>query len=475
MLKPTTYDGIALIADPIHSYITFTIPGTNPPYPPLENEKTEKDLIDSAWMQRLRNIYQLQSARWVFPSAEHSRFQHSLGAMHIAGRFGRHLYPTLKATIKDCPSEAYIEELLRTTALLHDVGHGPFGHFFDENVLNGYNETHETVGQKIIIRELGEIIKGIRRSPNGAFDPGEELRPEYVAFLIGKGPYAIPSTEDIPRWLLFIQPLLSGIYTVDNMDYVLRDSFMCGVAIGPVDIDRLIHYTFFTDKGLSLHRSGLSALNMFLNARLYMYANVYYHRTTRAIDLHLKEIFKETIKLLFPYNPVERLDKYLLLTDWSLLEGVRGWGECSKSGKSELYPEWQRILGRDVKWKMAYDKTLSIREVEKGRRFIYQEELHKEIQDTLPEDMKDVPFRVDMASQDPRPINPLMMGDRQIYVYNPSTGEVSKEALKEFFDYIPAKVILCRIFALNHQNDRLLASAAEKVLVEDASSIKTSV
>ncbi|MDD5435839.1 MAG: HD domain-containing protein, partial [Nitrospira sp.] len=400
MLKPTTYatyNGIALIADPIHSYISFTVPREDED----EDEKTEKDLIDSAWMQRLRHICQLQSARWVFPSAEHSRFQHSLGAMHIAGRFGRHLYPTLKAVMKECPSEAYIEELLRAAALLHDVGHGPFGHFFDDNILSEYDETHETVGQKIIIRELGDIIKKIRRSPNGKFKTGEELKPEYLAFLIGKGSNTY--SKDVPGWLLFLQPLLGGIYTVDNMDYVLRDSFMCGVAIGPVDIDRLIHYTFFTEKGLSLHRSGLSALNMFLNARLYMYTNVYYHRTTRAIDLHLKEIFKETIKLLFPYNPVERLDKYILLTDWSLLEGVRGWGDSSESARLELYPQWQRILGRDVKWKMAYDKTLSIREVEKGRRFIYQEELHKEIQDTLPEDMKNVPFRVDMASQDPRP------------------------------------------------------------------------
>lgn len=475
MLIPATYDGIALIADPIHSYISFTVPSTALNTVPAggENEKTEKDLIDSVWMQRLRYICQLQSARWVFPSAEHSRFQHSLGAMHLAGRFGRHLYPTLKAELKDCPSEYYIEEVLRVAALLHDVGHGPFGHFFDDNILNEYDETHETVGQKIIVNELGNIIQEIRRSPNGDFEQGEELKPEYLAFLIGKrsGTYS----QDIPRWLQFLQPLLSGIYTVDNMDYVLRDSFMCGVAIGPVDIDRLLYYTFFTDKGLTLHRSGLSALNMFLNARLYMYTNVYYHRTTRAIDLHLKEIFKETIKLLFPYNPVERPDKYLLLTDWSLLEGVRGWGDCGEQGKRSLYPEWQRILGRDVKWKMAYDRTLSVRDVEKGRRFINHEELHKEIRVSLPEDMNAVPFRVDMASQDPRPINPLMMGDRQIYVYNPSTGEVSKEALKEFFDYIPAKVVLCRIFALNHQNDRLLASAAEKILGDESNSIKTNI
>ena len=78
MSDPTLYEGIALIADPIHSYISFTVPGKG------VREKTEKELIDSLWMQRLRYIYQLQSARWVYPSAEQSRFQHALGARHIA-------------------------------------------------------------------------------------------------------------------------------------------------------------------------------------------------------------------------------------------------------------------------------------------------------------------------------------------------------------------------------------------------------
>jgi len=467
MLKPTLYEGIALISDPIHSYISFTVPRDG-----IE-EKTEKDLIDSPWMQRLRYIYQLQSARWVYPSAEHSRFQHSLGAMHLAGRFARHLYPFLKRLVKDSPSEPYIEELLRIAALLHDVAHGPFGHFFDDNVLNKYSETHETIGQKIIREELGDIIKDIRRSPNGEFAPGERLNPDHAAFLIGKGQNR--DTKGYPEWLILLQPLLSGIYTVDNMDYVMRDSYMCGVAIGPVDIDRLIHYTFLTEKGLTLHRAGLSALNMFLNARLYMYTNVYYHRTTRAIDLHLKEIFEDTIDLLFPYNPAERLDLYLLLTDWSLLETVRGWRNSKSPKRRRLYPEWMKILGRDVKWKMSYDRTLSVREIDKGRRFIYPEELEREIRKHLPPDLRDIPFRVDMASQDPRPLNPLMMGERQIYVYNPSTGDVSKEVLKEFFDYIPAKVVLCRIFSLNHQNDPAIAAAADKVLFYEEDSIKTNV
>jgi HD superfamily phosphohydrolase len=379
----------------------------------------------------------------------------------------------LQAATKDCPSEIYIEELLRIAALFHDVGHGPFGHFFDDNVLDEYRVTHEMIGQQIIQWGVGKVIRSIRRSPQGPLPKDETLDPEYVAFLIGKGPNQ--PNHRYPQWLVFLQPLLSGIYTADNLDYVLRDAYMCGVAVGPVDLNRLIHYTFYSEKGMTLHRAGLSALNMFLNARLYMYTNVYYHRTTRAIDLHLKEIFRDTVKLLYPHNPIEKLEAYLDVTDWSLLESVRGWKRSPNKKKRALYPEWQKILGRDVKWKMAYDRTLPLREIEKGRRFLSQEELEDEIRDRLPSPLKKIPFKVDMASQDPRPLNPLMMGDRQIYVYNPSTRGVSKEALKEFFDYIPAKIILCRIFAPDHRYDAKLAEAAEAVLSHERVSIKTNV
>ncbi len=460
------YDGTALLGDPVHGYISFTTPRGG-------GEKTEKDLIDNPWMQRLRQIYQLQSARWVYPSAEHSRFQHSLGAMNLAGRFARHLHPSLKATVPDCPSASYIEELLRVAALLHDVGHGPFGHFFDDNYLEHFGLTHEKVGQYIIKNELGESIKAIRRSPVGEFSKGDpKLSPEQIAFLIGKGP---ASTIKQPRWLQFLQPLLSGIYTVDNLDYVLRDAYMCGVAIGAVDIDRLMYYTFFTDKGLTLHKSGLSALNMFLNARLYMYTNVYYHRTTRAIDEHLKELFKDTMASLFPYNPLENLDEYLELTDWSLLEGVRRWGKKDNGATAGLGRQWGAILSREVKWKMAYDITLSMRAFEKGKTLIDAAELTKRIRKNLPQKIKDLEFRVDMASQDPRPINPLMMGERQIHVFNPSTHKVEKEPLKDFFDYIPARVVQCRVFTLNHDHDLILSEIVEKVLGIQEDSIKTNV
>ena len=460
------YDGQALIADPIHGYLSFTVPLRG-----RDSETTEKDLIDSAWMQRLRYIYQLQSARWVYPSAEHSRFQHSLGAMHVAGRFARNLYPSLKAVAPDCPSLPYIEAVLRTAALMHDVGHGPFGHFFDQHYLETIHLTHERVGQRIIVEEMGELVRGIRRSVSGPLAPGEQLDPEHLAFLILKDPKKDSSRW--PKWLVLLQPILGGIYTADNLDYVLRDAYMCGVAVGPVDLERLLHYTFLTSDGLTLHRAGLAALQMFLTARWYLYSNVYYHRTTRAIDLHLREIFKETIALCFEADLNQQLSPYLGLTDWSLLEEVRRWPAAKSQQKQGLAKEWQRLLTRDVKWKMAYEMTLPTRGEERGRVFMESAQVEAGIRAQLPSHLRELPFRVDLANQDPRPVNPLSMGEFQIHIYDPSTATNSKEPLRALIDFLPAKVVQCRVFALDHEMDSELAKATDRVLAHESPSSPT--
>lgn len=461
----TPYEGTALISDPIHGYITFTSPSG-------PGEITEKELIDSPWVQRLRMIYQLQSTRLVYPSAEHSRFQHSLGTMHVAYRFAQHLYPSLKRSFKNCPSEGYIHELLRVAGLLHDVGHGPFGHFFDDHFLSDFGLTHEMLGEQIIVNKLGHLIRKVRRSPGTHLLKHEQLNPAHVAYLINK---KSPAKESLPKWLAALRPLFGGIYTADNLDYVLRDSYMCGVAVGPVDLDRLIHYTFFTPKGFTLHQSGVPALIMFLNTRLYLYSNVYYHRTTRALDLHLKDIFKKTIQLLFPYHPAQELDAYLNLTDWYLLEEVRRWKHSHDKMKKKLFNEWLKLLHRKVRWKMAFDTHLSIREKEIGVSIISGEELERKIRKSLPEASRNMPFRVDMATQDPRPLNPLAMGDQQIYIYNPSNKKTSEEPLRRYFDYIPSKIVRCRIYTESHKYDALIHRIAEQALRVEQESIPTSV
>jgi len=96
----------------------------------------------------------------------------------------------------------------------------------------------------------------------------------------------------MPRWLRWLQPLLSGVFTVDNLDYVRRDAYLIGVSAGPIDVERLRRYSFIGPRGLSLYEPGLAALEMFLTARLFMYQQIYFHRSVRAIDLDLAEVFR---------------------------------------------------------------------------------------------------------------------------------------------------------------------------------------
>ncbi len=450
------FDGKALIADPIYQYACFTVPLSG-----QGDETTEKDLIDSPWVQRLRRIYQLQSARWVYPAAEHSRFQHSLGTMHNAGEFGKELYPSLAEACRKLPSLNYVEEILRITGLLHDIGHGPYGHFFDDHFLRGHHLNHERLGQKIIVSKLAPIIEGIRRSPSGPFKKGELIKAEDVAYLI-----KMPEHDDgkKPQWLQFLRQLFSGIYTVDNLDYVQRDAYMTGFSLDIVDIKRLRYYTFFSKSGLTLHEAGISALTRFLNARLNLYTNVYFHRTTRALDLHLQEIFQETMSFFFPHDPSKKLDPYLHCDEWNLYQTVQGWLDSRDRVKKRLAKEWEKLHQREVKWKMSYSTELSINQVQKGATFAGADEYEAKIRQHLPARLKNLPFRVDLATQDPRPINPTMEGDKRINIYNPATGRTSPEPLREIYRFIPARVVHFRVFSHSHDYDEALTLAAEKTL-----------
>jgi hypothetical protein len=159
---------------------------------------------------------------------------------------------------------------------------------------------------------------------------GEVLDPAQIALLITR-----PRGEhdDAPRWLRFLRSLFSGIYTVDNMDFVLRDAYMSGYNTRAFDLDRLLRYSFFSDSGLTIHARGIDALVRFIGVRAELFRSVYFHRTVRAIDLTLKDLFADSRDLLFAGNPLERLAEYHDFTEWSLLVDVARWDESDDERK----------------------------------------------------------------------------------------------------------------------------------------------
>ena len=461
MAGPTgEYSRVNLFSDPIYRYLRITKGGTAG----VPGEAAEQDLIDSAWLQRLRRIHQLQSAWWVFATAEHSRFQHALGAMHLAGEWTRHLYPTLKAVHPDAPSAALVEETMRMAGLLHDVGHGPFGHFFDENYLDTWRLDHEAIGRALVLGPLADAISGLGASPAADFERGERVDPRWVAYLISGA--ELPGFAP-PAWLQALKPAMIGPYSADNMDYVPRDSYICGVAAGPVDVQRIIHYSFISEHGLTLHAHGAEALYMFLSARLYLYHQVYFHRTVRRIDLQLREVFRPTLELLLGGNPLTRLDAYQALTEWSLLSDVDRWARMRDDAqRRELGRAWSAIVERKLKWKLVYQGLSDAREIPSGALRATREEFARGIRAHLPRTLRSIEFEVDVAAQESRAFNP-MTETADILFFEPLEGTYQQSRVLDLFRRLPVQMSLFRIFARDDAHRAELTAAANEVLSRD--------
>jgi hypothetical protein len=271
---------VLTIRDPIHGFIRA--------------DPFEAALIASRPMQRLRYVHQLGLTSLVFPGAEHSRFSHALGAMKLAGRVydalaggADHLLPRGR--------ERRERRLVRAAALLHDIGHAPFSHSAEELFEGGLD--HEAMTRRLLtgLPEMAEVFaRHGGGEPGGPDGPSEPISPDDVVALLSGG----EGGGDGPVGRLLAQ-IVSGDLDVDKMDYLLRDSLYCGVRYGSYDLDRLLDTLAPLQDpesggwGIGVEAGGVHAVEALVMARYYMFTQVYFNPTGKALELHLNEWLAE--------------------------------------------------------------------------------------------------------------------------------------------------------------------------------------
>jgi len=267
------------IKDPIYGYIRLT--------------EVERNVIDTLAVQRLRRIRQLAGAEFVYPAANHTRFEHVLGTMYLAGVVSESLPVHLTAEEK---------QRVRLAALLHDVGHAPFSHLFEPLLLKYMGRNHEDISRWIIAEST--LTETISRQ---GFD-AEELS----GLAIGK-----PSKSDRS----FLGQIISSSFDVDKMDFVVRDSYHTGAGYGSVDVFRLIYTMDVLEGNLAVDVTALPTLESLILARLESFKAIYFHRACRAVQMMLLkalEAARNDLALLHAKTPEEYMewDDYMV---WSKL------------------------------------------------------------------------------------------------------------------------------------------------------------
>jgi len=229
----------------------------------IELEVTEWDVIDSPAFQRLRGVQQLAMTHLVYPGARHSRFEHCVGACHVAGRIADH--------VDDGAAGIVDKDWVRLAALTHDIGHGPFSHVSEEvfEELTGRKDIHESLSAAIVTKD--PIVSGAL---------GEDAATWISDLLLHVG---VARNRTIER------DIVSGPADIDKLDYLLRDSQYCGVNYGRYDLSKVIESSMpftdeFGDTYLAFHEDGIYALEEMLLARYHMHRQVYGHKTRVGID-----------------------------------------------------------------------------------------------------------------------------------------------------------------------------------------------
>ena len=318
------------IIDPIHDFVRV-----------YDNELK---IIDTPIFQRLRRIRQLSGAHLIYPGAQHTRFEHSLGVMHIASMAGQVLAEKGVVSSDDIQN-------LRLASLLHDIGHGPFSHLFEEIFEEKRKISHEDLGRDIILKtEIGDII-----SKNG-FDKKLITK---LAFGDSK--------------LQFMNEIISGVLSADMMDYLLRDGYFTGAEHAKIDHHRLTHSLDVYKNKLALDKSSLVNFETMMISRYQMFKAVYFHKTVRAGEVMLLEAMDlaEGELGLSSMN----LDEYLQLSDDVILAKLLNLPEHNSKLKASKKIATD-YLNRNL-FKSVFETTLTGKAITKKRMHELREEISK--------------------------------------------------------------------------------------------------
>ena len=283
--------------------------------------KAEKDIIDSYPMQRLRRLRQLAGSEYVYPGANHTRFEHCVGVMYLADKAVES--PHLSQRVND-------EELdmIRIAGLLHDIGHGPFSHIFEQLLIKDLEKTHEDMTSWIIEKgELRDIITEMG------------YRPEEV------GKLAVGKLHSPGK--AFLDQIISSAVDVDKQDFIVRDTFHTGAHYGFVDVFRLIHALDVFGEDLAVDLGALSALEAFMIARIESFKSIYFHRVGRAAQIMLAMAMERADKEL-GLTTFMTPEEYLAMDDYTVWSALKKC-ELSKGIINDL--ERRRML------KCAYERT----------------------------------------------------------------------------------------------------------------------
>ena len=365
------------IIDPIHDFVRV-----------YDNELK---IIDTPIFQRLRRIRQLSGAHLIYPGAQHTRFEHSLGVMHIASMAGQALAE------KGIVSSDDIQNL-RLAGLLHDIGHGPFSHLFEEIFEEKRKISHEDLGRDIILKtEIGDII-----SKNG-FDKKLITK---LAFGDSK--------------LQFMNEIISGVLSADIMDYLLRDGYFTGAEHAKIDHHRLTHSLDVYKNKLALDKSSLVNFETMMISRYQMFKAVYFHKTVRAGEVMLLEAIDlaEGELGLSSMN----LDEYLQLSDDVILAKLLNLPEHNSKLKASKKIATD-YLNRNL-FKSVFESTLTGKAITKKR----MQELRGEISKKSKIDINEI--FVDSSNTPSIPLSPSKKESKSIILLeNNGNKTTAKEIL----------------------------------------------